>query len=191
MIVSRTGGANRSPATLRRPASFVSEVLESRLLLHAGDADSGFGNNGVVFPADVNFSADTSAGATVFTGDGKLIVAGAISDPALRMPHTSTGLCVARYNADGTLDRTFDGDGISVLDTPEATEATPEITETPEGTPEVTETPPVSSTETVEPPATETVAPPPATETVAPPTETATTAPPPVIQPTEEATQSL
>lgn len=67
-----------------------------------GSLDTSFDNDGVVLTAmGTNDEADT----ILFTPDGKIVAGGYASTAA------GTVLAVARYNADGSLDTTFDGDG--------------------------------------------------------------------------------
>ena len=69
----------------------------------AGSSISAFGNNGkVITPFDV--SVDDSR-ATVVQTDGKIVIAG------MSFIGSNYDFAIARYNPDGTLDNTFDGDG--------------------------------------------------------------------------------
>src|SRR5689334_8527628 len=69
------------------------EHLENRSLLSAGDLDSTFGSAGkVIGPAG-------SAADVVVQSDSKIIAA--------------EGTTLVRYNANGSLDTTFDSDGIA------------------------------------------------------------------------------
>ncbi len=73
-----------------------------------GSLDSTFGSFGIV-KTDIGIS-DDRAFALAIQPDGKIVVAGSTN--------TVTGyhLAVARYNKNGTLDNTFDTDGIVVTD---------------------------------------------------------------------------
>jgi len=79
------------------------EPLEDRRLLAPGDLDLTFGGDGKV-TTDFGASSD-GAYALAIDGYGRTVVVG----------HTSDGsnydFAVTRYNADGTLDSSFDGDG--------------------------------------------------------------------------------
>lgn len=69
-----------------------------------GSLDSGFGSGGIVTTTPVSGSA--GARAMVRQSDGKLVVVGT-SPP---------GIELVRYNIDGTLDSSFDGDGVVTTD---------------------------------------------------------------------------
>lgn len=82
------------------------ERLEDRTLLAAGELDPTFGNSGKVIltlgnPV-INFTS------VAVQTNGKIVAAGSYFDT---QAHTS-GFLVARFKKDGTLDKTFDGDGI-------------------------------------------------------------------------------
>lgn len=85
------------------------ESLESRITPSAGDLDPTFGSGGVqilnLSPYTSDFGLDT-----VVQPDGKIVIAGVRHD----WP-TSDGVLV-RLNPDGSLDSSFDGDGIVALD---------------------------------------------------------------------------
>ena len=75
-----------------------------------GTPDTTFGptHNGSVFTHVGPAGITSAAYAVAIQPDGKIVVAGASNndfDP-----------CVLRYNTDGTLDKTFDGDGIKTID---------------------------------------------------------------------------
>lgn len=69
-----------------------------------GNLDPSFGSGGVVF-TDFGGRGDL-AQASVLQPDGKLVVAGWVS-----VPGSQYDFGLARYNTDGSLDATFDGDG--------------------------------------------------------------------------------
>lgn len=69
-----------------------------------GSLDTGFGSGGIVTTTPVSGTAGASA--MVRQPDGKLVVVGA-SPP---------GIELVRYNPDGTLDSSFDGDGVVTTD---------------------------------------------------------------------------
>jgi uncharacterized delta-60 repeat protein len=68
-----------------------------------GDLDPTFGTNGIVVTNFGGGSHDYGASVAI-QGDGKIVVAGKTGD----YPYS---IAVARYNTNGTLDSTFDGDG--------------------------------------------------------------------------------
>jgi uncharacterized delta-60 repeat protein len=73
-----------------------------------GAPDAAFGSGGTVL---TDFAGhDDEARALAVQGDGKIVLAGSASDGTYTRP------ALARYNADGSLDTTFDGDGKVVLD---------------------------------------------------------------------------
>src|SRR5581483_1945492 len=91
----------RPPVTPFRPRL---ELLEDRRLLSAGALDPTFDGDGTV-RTDFGYNLD-AAFAVAVQPDGKVVAAGkrgTASGP--------TDFAVARYNADGSLDTTFDGDG--------------------------------------------------------------------------------
>lgn len=78
------------------------------LLAAAGDLDPTFDSDGVVFTA-VSPSSD-NASAVVIDSAGKIVVAGTTSNGLV------SDFAVARYNTDGSLDTSFDSDGIVTTD---------------------------------------------------------------------------
>jgi uncharacterized delta-60 repeat protein len=76
------------------------ETLEGRLLLSASDLDTTFGGTGLV-----TNSLGTSAAAVVVQPNSKVIVAGTVPGYPLE------GFGIVRYNADGSLDTSFNGTG--------------------------------------------------------------------------------
>src|SRR3954454_14601128 len=66
-----------------------------------GDLDPGFGGNGTV-QAHISDGVDF-ANAVAIQADGKIVAAGT--------QDISSGFALARFNPDGSLDGTFDGDG--------------------------------------------------------------------------------
>lgn len=66
-----------------------------------GDLDGSFGNGGLV---RTDFGGDDRADDVAVGADGKIVVAGSQLSP-------SSAFAVARYNANGSLDPVFDGDG--------------------------------------------------------------------------------
>src|SRR6185436_14424910 len=95
---------------LAAAARAVVESLEPRQLLAAGDPDPSFGG-GDGF-ASAAFSGLTTnhdnALAMAVQADGKIVLAGRSGNGT----NTADRVAVARFNTDGTLDSTFDGDGL-------------------------------------------------------------------------------
>ena len=80
-----------------------------------GSLDSTFGTAGIRTTEFVNGPQGNAVFNTVMGTDGKAIALGYIvNDSALAVPDTRWAL--ARYNADGTLDTTFDADGKQTFD---------------------------------------------------------------------------
>jgi uncharacterized delta-60 repeat protein len=67
-----------------------------------GSLDATFGNGGTV---TTPFGGISTASALAIQADGKIVAAGSKFDPF------GSGFALARYNSDGSLDSTFDGDG--------------------------------------------------------------------------------
>src|SRR6516165_8745779 len=81
----------------------VIEQFEERSVPSAGFLDTTFGNAGVATAHFNGFASSTAVGA-VIQPDGKIVVAGsAISQSEL----VGNSFALARFNADGTLDKTF------------------------------------------------------------------------------------
>src|SRR5687767_2466497 len=73
-----------------------------------GDLDPTFDDDGKV---TTNFLFTDEARGVAIQPDGKIVAAGvAICDPCAT-PFTPHDFALARYNRDGSLDTTFDGDG--------------------------------------------------------------------------------
>lgn len=75
-----------------------------------GSLDSTFDDDGIV-ATDINANSLDYAGNVVLQANGKILVAGG-SLVLSTMPY-EVRVVVVRYNSDGSLDSTFDGDGIS------------------------------------------------------------------------------
>ncbi|MCZ4409156.1 T9SS type A sorting domain-containing protein [Cryomorphaceae bacterium 1068] len=73
-----------------------------------GGLDNTFGNNGIVV-TDFGFNIERSDGMTI-QNDGKILLVGRADNGA------NNDLILVRYNSDGTLDASFDGDGITSVD---------------------------------------------------------------------------
>src|SRR2546421_11091377 len=81
----------------RATSTVSSELLEPRRLLTAGLVDTTFDRDGTL-TADIGFIEDIE-----LTDDGKTVITG--------LPHSGDATPIIRYNRDGSLDRTFSGDG--------------------------------------------------------------------------------
>ena len=93
----------------RRRRLLKLENLESRWLLDAGELDLTFGTNGVVISSDIGSAEASSIQGMILQPDGKILVDGFRTT-------TTDDLVVLRYNADGSPDLSFDGDGKVVGD---------------------------------------------------------------------------
>jgi uncharacterized delta-60 repeat protein len=71
-----------------------------------GSLDTSFGTDGEVRTTDL--ACDEYAHSIALQPDGKILVAGGSYDPTT----SPAGFAVVRYNTDGSLDQTFDSDGI-------------------------------------------------------------------------------
>jgi uncharacterized delta-60 repeat protein len=96
----------RAARGVRNAARIVSEQLEARVLLSAGDLDPTFGTGGIARLADSAGSVRYTIAADVVQGDGKILLAGAATDG------TSSRLFLERLNADGSADNSFGNHGI-------------------------------------------------------------------------------
>lgn len=79
-----------------------------------GMLDSSFGSGGKVI-TDISGSSDVPQAGVAVQTDGKLVVAGRATSAT---PGESFDFAVVRYNSDGSLDTSFDGDGIVTTDFP-------------------------------------------------------------------------
>lgn len=86
----------------------VGHFVLLRILIN-GQPDPDFGDGGVVY-TDVDLQAADPLRDAVLDANGKIVVAGYLI-PGTIGPR---GMVVARYNTDGSLDTTFDGDGIAL-----------------------------------------------------------------------------
>jgi uncharacterized delta-60 repeat protein len=108
---SRRRSAKSRPAAQSRPRL---EVLEDRRLLSGGVLDPTFGSGGLV---TTTVGADSRAYAVATypnngtANDGKVVAAGDAHPPSTGKGSPPLEMAVARYNLDGTLDRTFGGTG--------------------------------------------------------------------------------
>src|SRR5262245_41731809 len=88
------------------------EALEDRCLLSGGVLDLTFGNGGIVTTTVGGFSHAYAVATYANQGtanDGKVVAVG-LAEPATGNTQTNY-MAIARYNLDGTLDRTFGGSG--------------------------------------------------------------------------------
>ncbi len=86
------------------PAGVVGSSFAVSRYFITGDLNSSFGGDGKVTTA---FDEGAEAHAVALQDDGKIVVAGA----TLQGGGADTEFALARYNPDGSLDTTFDGDG--------------------------------------------------------------------------------
>jgi uncharacterized delta-60 repeat protein len=93
------------------------ESLESRRMLSAGDVDLSFGNHGKVVGhaqgPDTRFDQFVASNMAL-QADGKTIVVGNVFHPTDSDDRRLT--LVARYNADGTVDKSYGTDGFTAID---------------------------------------------------------------------------
>ena len=80
-----------------------------------GTLDTTFGGDGVVETPTLDGHHSLIASAVVIQSDGKIVVGGNAFDESGQFV-TNYRLGLARYNADGTLDTEFDGDGTTTYD---------------------------------------------------------------------------
>jgi uncharacterized delta-60 repeat protein len=118
--------SSRKPRAIRRPSTFrpCLEALEDRCLLSGGVLDPTFGTAGIVTTpvGSQNFSVANAVAIYPNTGtanDGKVVAAGYAETSLRRVGGTTQAnydFAVARYNLDGSLDRSFGGNGIVTTD---------------------------------------------------------------------------
>ena len=96
-----------SGGTRRQTPAFV-ESLEDRCLLAAGELDPSFGTGGKV---TTGFPADAQATSIALQSDGKIVVFGGTD-----VLGSNASFALIRYNADGSLDTSFDQDGKLSID---------------------------------------------------------------------------
>ncbi|MGH2945622.1 MAG: hypothetical protein ACRDPC_05065 [Solirubrobacteraceae bacterium] len=87
-----------------------------------GTIDMGFGGDGTVTTA-INRGA--IAHDVALQDDGKIVAAGQVQDENFVGSLRDLEFALARYNADGSLDRSFDGNGIRVVDFDSSDESGP------------------------------------------------------------------
>ena len=106
--------ASRRKTAARRTVGPRLEVLEDRRLLSGGVLDPRFGSGGGV-TTTVGTDSRAYAVATYpnegTANDGKVVAAGDAHPPSTGKSLPPLDMAVARYNLDGTLDRTFGGTG--------------------------------------------------------------------------------
>lgn len=93
---------------------FTLDSLERRTHLAAGAVDTSFGSNGRVLGESslewVGLSQPLSADVAIDSSNRTVVVGDAIADSGRRV------IFVARFNRDGSLDNTFDRDGLKLID---------------------------------------------------------------------------
>src|SRR5258705_8492332 len=102
--------AKRELAVLRSAARSIIEFLEPRQLLAAGDPDLTFGGgDGFAAAAFSGFSYNHDYPFSMAVQpDGKIVLAGYLGSGG----NTDNRVAIARFNPFGTLDNSFDGDGL-------------------------------------------------------------------------------
>jgi uncharacterized delta-60 repeat protein len=103
----------RHPSCLSRAAdqavAALIESLESRRLFAAGDLDPTFGAGGTLrFPYKQQVGTETTANGVIAQGDGKIIVVGSTGP----RDNADTDFFVARFQANGSMDRSFGVGGV-------------------------------------------------------------------------------
>ncbi len=87
-----------------------------------GSVDKSFGGNNSINTgiARADFGGDRGdfAKTVAIQADGKIVVGGHMDDDSFTTLADVGGFVIARFNRDGSLDRSFDGDGKLVIDTP-------------------------------------------------------------------------
>jgi len=73
-----------------------------------GSLDTGFGNDGIVV---TDLSGIEEAEDVAIQADGKIVVVGSTFDSVAQL----TKITVLRYNSDGSLDNSFDADGVATI----------------------------------------------------------------------------
>lgn len=101
----RSGGDAARVRPLREPRRLSMERLEDRMLLcNPGELDLTFGTGGI---AVTDFAGKADLGfAAAIQSDGKTVAAGKSQDA-----NNNSIFALVRYNSDGSLDTSFDGDG--------------------------------------------------------------------------------
>lgn len=87
-----------------------------------GTLDKPFGGNntintGIAF-ADFGGDRGDFANSVAIQSDGKIVVGGHMDDTSFTTLADTGGFAIARFNIDGSLDKTFDGDGKLTIDMP-------------------------------------------------------------------------
>lgn len=115
--LERTTHTNINDVSLLADGSILLAGIEGNSTLLAkmtssGVLDTTFGTNGVVLTAQAGMSY-ASFKSLIVQSDGKMVAAGT----AMALGANYETMFAARYFADGTLDATFDTDGLQVIDT--------------------------------------------------------------------------
>ena len=109
MCPSRWSVRHRASWTASGGSAAV-ESLETRCLLSAGDLDLSFGHGGRVTTSVGTGNGGSLTAVGTIQSDGKVVVAGSAND------NGNSDFALARYNNDGSLDSSFDGDGTLTTD---------------------------------------------------------------------------
>ena len=103
----RVANPTMSPFKFQRPPSPKKDFSKmNSALISAGDLDSTFGTGG---KSTTDFSSSEYAHAVAVQADGKVVAAGTASVGGT--PNVNYDFAVFRYNANGSLDTSFDSDG--------------------------------------------------------------------------------
>jgi len=86
-------------------------VFSSALIAAPGDLDTAFSQDGKVFDSVYDPASEDIGSATAVQADGKILVAGTLDSSRELLGIIRYNCGIARYNTDGSLDTTFDGDG--------------------------------------------------------------------------------
>ena len=103
MCLSRSFNASFLSSLIAVGFSLFVTVHALPVLAADGDLDTSFGTGGTVVTSIL--SQDDMVHSIAIQSDGKIVVAGDTKNG------TADSIGVARYNADGSLDTSFDGDG--------------------------------------------------------------------------------
>ncbi len=112
---------NLSANILRLSALLFLFGQQTALAQTPGSLDLSFGNGGKVIspvglPHSPSLNRRARASATAVQSDGKIVVAGTVETPTVYLVQGGKDFALVRYNTDGSLDTSFDGDGIVTTD---------------------------------------------------------------------------
>src|SRR4030095_7133504 len=94
---------------MKKYFSFLA-ALFLNLTLWSQTPDRGFGNGGKVGPLYNGFTPGSFDKSMTLQSDGKIVTAGYYNNGS------NYDFAVMRFNADGTIDNSFDGDGLKTID---------------------------------------------------------------------------